>query len=416
MTLPKIPLAQAIIKHAELHGLRHVVISPGSRNAPLTIGFTGHDYFSCYSIVDERSAAFFALGLAQQTQNPVILVCTSGSALLNYFPAIAEAYYSHIPLIVLSADRPKHLIGIGDGQTIDQKGVFGSHVLMSTNLKEDIDPEQEEKDDDPMILKAIENRLERFIGIQKSIQEQNNAAIQKTFRKAINYSGPVHLNVPFAEPLYETVDSFNVKIESPPVEEETILINDELIFNLADDWNSSQKKMVLIGTANPGYIDQKWLDELANDQSVIVFTETNSNVNQPEFFPSIDKIIAPLDDEGFKELQPEILITLGGMIVSKKIKAFLREYQPRQHWHVGEHPALDTYFCLNAHVDSHPNDFFERFLSYVRVNKSSYKPKWKLIKAHRARMHEKYISGLEFTDLKVFDHILQRLPENIVLQ
>ncbi|MBT8252822.1 MAG: 2-succinyl-5-enolpyruvyl-6-hydroxy-3-cyclohexene-1-carboxylate synthase, partial [Bacteroidia bacterium] len=77
MTLPKIPLAQAIIKHAELHGLRHVVISPGSRNAPLTIGFTGHDYFSCYSIVDERSAAFFALGLAQQTQNPVILVCTS---------------------------------------------------------------------------------------------------------------------------------------------------------------------------------------------------------------------------------------------------------------------------------------------------------------------------------------------------
>ena len=83
------------------------MISPGSRNAPLTIGFTNHDFFECYSIVDERSAGFFALGMAQQLQQPVALVCTSGSALVNYYPAVTEAFYSRVPLVVISADRPE---------------------------------------------------------------------------------------------------------------------------------------------------------------------------------------------------------------------------------------------------------------------------------------------------------------------
>ncbi|MGE5942929.1 MAG: thiamine pyrophosphate-binding protein, partial [Flavobacteriales bacterium] len=124
MIYPKIPLAQTVIQLCKAKKIKHIVISPGSRNAPLTIGFTSDPYFLCYSIVDERSAAFFALGIAQKLQQPTAIVCTSGSALLNYYPAIAEAYYSDIPLVVLSADRPKHLIGIGDGQTINQKNVF----------------------------------------------------------------------------------------------------------------------------------------------------------------------------------------------------------------------------------------------------------------------------------------------------
>ena len=94
-----IPSAQLVVQHCKAKKLQNIVISPGSRNAPLIIGFTEDPYFTCYSIVDERSAAFFALGIAQQLKEPVALVCTSGSALLNYYPAIAEAFYSGIPIV-----------------------------------------------------------------------------------------------------------------------------------------------------------------------------------------------------------------------------------------------------------------------------------------------------------------------------
>ena len=114
MIQPKHSLAQSIIRLCFSHDIQHIVISPGSRNAPLTIGFTNHDFFECYSIVDERSAGFFALGMSQQLNKPVALVCTSGSALVNYYPSITEAFYSRIPLVVISADRPEHLINIGD--------------------------------------------------------------------------------------------------------------------------------------------------------------------------------------------------------------------------------------------------------------------------------------------------------------
>src|SRR5210317_1490406 len=138
MKYPKIPLAQTVVQLCKAHKIEHIVISPGSRNAPLTIGFTHDPFFKCYSIVDERSAAFFALGIAQQLKKPVALVCTSGSALLNYYPAVAEAYYSDIPLVILSADRMPHRIDIGDGQTIRQTGVFEPHLDTAAVLKPDV--------------------------------------------------------------------------------------------------------------------------------------------------------------------------------------------------------------------------------------------------------------------------------------
>src|SRR5215831_2952344 len=141
MVFPKIPLAQSIIEICNAKGVHDIIISPGSRNAPLTIGFTANPKFRCYSIADERCAAFFAMGIAQQSQKPVALVCTSGSALLNYYPAIAEAFYSQIPLIVISADRPKSKIDIGDGQTIRQENVFSNHSVYNANLAEEASEE-----------------------------------------------------------------------------------------------------------------------------------------------------------------------------------------------------------------------------------------------------------------------------------
>lgn len=142
MIYPKIPLAQSIIEICSAKGITNIIISPGSRNAPLTIGFAQNSNFNCYSIADERCANFFALGIAQQTKFPTAIVCTSGSALLNYYPAVAEAFYSQIPLIVISADRPQNKIDIGDGQTIRQQNVYENHSVFNANLTEEASEEK----------------------------------------------------------------------------------------------------------------------------------------------------------------------------------------------------------------------------------------------------------------------------------
>ena len=152
---PTIPSAQTVILSCLKLGIKDVVISPGSRNAPLTIGFASNKEFNCYSVVDERSAGFFALGIAQQTKNPVVLLCTSGSALLNYAPSVAEAFFSEIPLIILSADRPKYKINIGDGQTINQLNVFAKNILSSNALLQDLTHQTES------ILKSNKQKLLR---------------------------------------------------------------------------------------------------------------------------------------------------------------------------------------------------------------------------------------------------------------
>ena len=383
MRLPKIPLAQTIIQLCKAKGVKHIVISPGSRNAPLTIGFTNHDHFECYSIVDERCAAFFALGIAQQLKEPVAVVCTSGSALLNYYPAVAEAFYSDLPLVVISADRPAHLINIGDGQTINQKHVFANHILYEANLEE---------------------------GEQAFNERHINTALDT----AISNKGPVHINAPFNEPLYELIDNFTVNVQATNVHKEASGIAD--LSEFKELWNSSQRKMVLVGVNAPGEIDRKYLEILAEDDSVLVFTETTSNVHHKAFFPSIDKIIAPLTDKEFEELQPDILLTFGGMIVSKKIKAFLRKYQPKHHWHVDRKKAFDTFFCLSQHFKSDVNAFLNMFCAdYVSVN-SNYGPHWQDVKAYRAKMHDAYLTSISYCDLKVFDRVLGSVPDNVNLQ
>ena len=417
MHYPKIPLAQTVIQLCKAKNIKHIVISPGSRNAPLTIGFTADRFFTCYSIVDERCAAFVALGIAQQMKHPVALVCTSGSALLNYYPAIAEAYYSHVPLVVLSADRPKHLIGVGDGQTINQKDVYKNHILYSANLKLGIDDSIRQNDDEePAIIKSLENKLERFLGIKQETQQHNETEINKAINKAIIKSGPVHINIPFYEPLYETTDTLSVKPKNIPVEKRDHKIDDFIIKESLEDWNSAPKKMILVGVNDPESINQEWLDELGKDNSIVVFTETTSNIHNDDFFPSIDKLIAPLSDTEFKQLQPDILITFGGLVISKKIKAFLREYQPKDHWHIGLYKANDTFFSLNKRLEMNPNAFFKMFLPQItHFVKSDYKKQWSLLNRKRSEKHDAYLKQTPFSDLKVFDVVLKALQNDSIL-
>lgn len=380
-------LSQSLIQLCESHGVQHIVISPGSRSAPLTIGFTSHPFFKNYSIVDERCAAFFALGLAQQLKQPVALVCTSGSALLNYFPAIAEAFYSHIPLLVCSADRPLHLQEIGDGQTIQQEAVYGKHILFNANCKDG-----------------------------DAHQEANIFKIKEALHISISKKGPVHINLPFNEPLYDIVETAT-KIDNTPLPKVNLpsLTKTELIPFL-DVWNQNQKKLVLVGVLDPHSIEKKWLDILAEDDSVIVLTETTSNLHHERYNPAIDQLIAPLDAQGLKKLAPEVLITFGGMIVSKKIKAFLRNHRPEHHWHIDQQRAYDTFFCLSKHFKVTPQHFFETFLPLVDKVTSDYNPYWSSVHQHRLQKRKLYIHRIPFSDFKVYALVFNALCHNTQLQ
>lgn len=389
---PKNKLAQLVIKACEFYEVKTLVISPGSRNAPLTIGFANHPEMETLSVVDERSAAFFALGIAQQTQKPVAVVCTSGSALLNYYPAIAEAFYSQIPLIVISADRPKNMIDIGDGQTIRQENVFANHILYNANLVEG-----------------------------NEFLVSNKELLEKAFQIAINQNGPIHINVPFDDPLYELVsemEDFNfVKISkiTDSILNETPLNVDNLQ-EFANIWNSSAKKMVLLGENFPKELIQTQLNHFVKDESVIVLTEVSSNVSNLKFINCIDKIIFPLENQQLEILKPEILLTFGGMVVSKRVKEFLRNHPPKYHWHISKNSAPDTYFCLNHHFKISPELFFSQFFFLTKTQKSTYQTDWLQLKNHRINAHWDYLNKCVFSDLKVFEMALESLPSQSMLQ
>lgn len=380
---PKIPLAQAIIAIFRQKEIQHIVISPGSRNAPLTIGFTNQEGFACYSIADERCAAFFALGLAQQLQKPVAVVCTSGSALLNYYPAVAEAFYSQIPLLVVSADRPKSKIDIGDGQTIRQENVFANHIVFSANLTENASEEN-----DNLIVSAIE--------------------------MAISQKGPTHINVPFEEPLYESL------LVPTYVPEITVSNNEKAEFNLeskfVSDWHSAKKKLILVGELLPNSIEQKYVDFLAQDKSVLVLLEKTSNLHHTTFIDRIDTLVTTFLEEDKLNFQPDILLTFGGMVVSKRIKALLRSYQPKQHWHVDELRAYDTFGCLSEHFQTNISCFFNQLLAGNNPIESKYQFDFQTIWQERLVKHDNYISKIPFSDFKVFDFLSRNLPEYIQLQ
>ena len=384
MIYPKIPLAQSIIEICLAKGIKNIIISPGSRNAPLIIGFVNNPEFNCYSIADERCAAFFALGIAQQTQKPTAVVCTSGSALLNYYPAFAEAFYSQIPLIVISADRPQNKIDIGDGQTIRQENVFKNHSLYNANLTEEA---------------SVENDL------------KINQAINKAFTK----KGPVHINAPFEEPLYQTVSKLDVDVTISAFAKGKKKITIDEIIEFTNIWNKSKKKLILVGENKPNEIDAEFVESLAIDNSVVVMTETTSNLHHPSFLNNIDTIITPFSTKEFKDLQPDILITFGGMVVSKRIKAFLRQYKPAHHWHIDILRAYDTFGCLTQHFKVNPNQFFDQFLRFTIPIKSNYRSTYQDVAALRKRKHQEYLSKIAFSDFKAFEKIIASLPEDSML-
>lgn len=380
---PKIQLAQSIIEICKAKGIKHIVISPGSRNAPLTIGFTNNAYFKCYSIADERCAAFFALGMAQQLKQPVAVVCTSGSALLNYYPAFAEAFYSQIPLVVVSADRPSDKIDIGDGQTIRQENVFANHSLYNANLTENASAE-------------------------------NDFLISEALDIAYSKKGPVHINCPFEEPLYETTCHLSVFPQIHSFKEENV--NFTLDSEIINHWQTSKKILVVVGDMAPHLFPQELFNQLCENNAVLVLTEKISNVHHQNAVTNIDALITPFDEKDFEAFQPDILLTFGGMIVSKRIKAFLRKYKPNQHWHIDTLRAYDTFNALTHHFKTDVATFFKQLLRVEKTTNSDYLELTQHILLDRITKHQEYMEQIPFSDFKVFDIVSKSLPKNTHLQ
>ncbi|WP_289659881.1 2-succinyl-5-enolpyruvyl-6-hydroxy-3-cyclohexene-1-carboxylic-acid synthase [Flavobacterium panacagri] len=385
MIYPKIALAQSIIEILSAKGIVNIIISPGSRNAPLTIGFAQNPNFKCYSIADERCAAFFALGIAQQTKQPTAVVCTSGSALLNYYPAFAEAFYSQIPLIVISADRPQSKIDIGDGQTIRQENVFLNHSVFNANLTEEA-------------------------------SEENDLKINQAIETAILKKGPVHINVPFEEPLYETTEELSIQ----PIIAKFISDNSPKTIENSEEfvsiWKKAKRKLVLVGVNEANTIEKEIIENLASDPSIVVLTETTSNLHHPNFINSIDTLITPFDDSDFEAFNPEVLITFGGMVVSKRIKAFLRKYKPEHHWHIDTLRAYDTFGALTQHFEMQPNDFFKDLLLKTSFTESDYFESINSVYKERLEKRKEYLKEITFSDFKVFEKVIESLPKNSQLQ
>ncbi|MCS4304219.1 2-succinyl-5-enolpyruvyl-6-hydroxy-3-cyclohexene-1-carboxylic-acid synthase [Chryseobacterium sp. BIGb0232] len=364
------------------YGIADVVISPGSRNAPLAIHFSEIDNFNCYSIVDERSAAFVAMGMAKSEKKPVAITCTSGSAVVNYYPAVTEAFYQNIPLLVLTADRPTDFIDIFDGQTIRQKDVFHQHSYGDFQLLEDS---------------------------KENAEDINFDTIKKAIELCFEKQGPVHINIPLEEPLYELVS----ELPTFPTVEKTIKHKDyEIPSNLIAEWHTSQRIMLLVGTRDYSPELENQLTQLVKNHSVVVLSEANSNLYHEKFFRHIDRYIFNFTEEDYKTYAPDLLITVGQNVVSKKVKQFLRSARPKQHWHLDEVWQPDTYFSLTEKIEVKPEVFFSKLLKFINLEPRPYFNLWDVLRDKKDAKHQQFLNTVEFSDFYFFNKASQTVPEN----
>ncbi len=373
-------LHQAVFNTSEVcfaHGVRHAVLSPGSRNAPLTISFSRNKNIKKWSIPDERSAGFIALGIAQKLNQPVVLCCTSGTALLNYAPAIAEAFYREIPLIVLSADRPPELIDQRDGQTIRQFEVLKNHVKTTLQL--------------PIVTTDDDGQ-----NYTKSLRAGLQAAQQLPI-------GPVHLNIPFREPFYPSSDQ-DLSFDSMENWDKPIQSYENVSFPKPD--LSDKKVLVLIGQTNVGNDLKPSIEKIRNSVPVLKSPLSNLNVQ------CVDYIDLFLKDQ--PELQPDVLITSGLSVLSKKLKNFLRKNKPEIHYHLD--PAgieVDTYETQPQLIKA-PLPLFIEQLDLSSVSKTFLRD-WKALSDKSHQLLNSFLSSMAYSETTAFHKVLRSIPEDIEL-
>lgn len=377
------------------YGVRDVIISPGSRNAPLIAAVCRYGVFRTISVIDERSAAFIALGIAEITSDPVAIICTSGSAMLNYAPALAEAYYHKLPVIAITADRPSYWIGQDDSQTIRQIGALRNVTLAECNIPE---------------LNGVGKQYKSFT---HQVERDLNSVLTSCL---IMRRGPVHINVEIDEPLNGEIEIDDDIIEFQKIEtlypDSRVSVKDAR--RLAESLNG---KNVLIygGFHQPDSRLSRALSSVGMLPGVIVACEALSNVHGADIFQLTDGAITQMPE------LPDVLISFGGAPVSRLFKEFVRNNQ-MEHWHVGANEAvIDMTQQLSMRIEIPAADFFGRFagaMSHLRnhLNKeSSFKNSWKeTVKNYFSFLPD--LKSLPWCTLSAIGHILSQLPSHTNLQ
>lgn len=368
-------------------GVHHVVLSPGSRNAPLTISFARNPNLQVYSIVDERSAGFIALGMSLKLKQPVVICCTSGSALLNYSPAIAEAYYQQVPLIVISADRPPEWLDQRDGQTINQVGTLTNFVKKTFNF--------------PVDLTHPDSQWE----VNSKLNEAVNLA-------TTGPKGPMHLNFPFREPFYpdpsqelQFAEPRVYSVESPPITRDWS--------QLQQEWGQYKRRLVVAG-------QQEDLHNLPAGDFVMV-ADVISNLESEEAIRHHDLFLSNQKNEVYENLRPELLITTGKSLISKNLKQFLRAYPPLAHWHFDESGVqVDTLQHTSKLVIGDFADFSaslpktapDHFSLQVMRN---YQQGWKVMEERAFKILKDGFKNLPFSEMEAYKLVIKSLPSGIDL-
>lgn len=336
------------------HGIVDAVLCPGSRNVPIVHTISQTEGFCCHALTDERSAGFFALGRALATGKTVAVCVTSGSALVNLHPAVTEAFYQQVPLLIISADRPSAWIGQMDGQTMPQTGVFGSMVKYSCCL---------ETNDIWHVNRMV-----------------NEALLECTHRS----KGPVHINVPIEEPLYE----FGTEaLPSVRVIRRIEGLYPDKAREIAELLHQSTKRMIIIGQKPADrQVKPAYMNEL--NRGYVSLCENLANCGEGSVALNItDRLMDEVVGDRRRcagDYRPDLVITVGGHIVSKKLKNWLRQNPPKQHWHVSpEGTIADTFGCLTTVIEAEPYRFLE-MLAYITIpieEESNYPQLWRTLAA-----------------------------------
>ncbi len=383
------------------HGITNAVVCPGSRCAPLTISFNRHPNIKVRTFSDERSAAFIALGIAQETHQPVVLICTSGSAAYNFAPAIAEAFYSHTPLIILTADRPAEWIDQLDGQTIRQKEIYGGHVKKYFELPADY------------------THPDSVWFINRSINEAINLSKR-------DIPGPVQINIPLREPLYPAKDEVIEFTRSLRV------VNEEKVstpLSLADweyilqSWPSTKKVLIVGGQDFPDKKTKQLIVSFIIKHKAVLIGDVISNLHDAEqAIRHTDNFLAQAGDDLKKTLQPDLLITFGKSVISKNLKLFLRKYQSTQHWHIqssGE--VADTFQSLTKIIRCDQLSFFSKLITleeggdFEKQKRENYRLLWEAEEHRTIRAINQFFELPAFSEFHFIHEVIQSLPGSINL-
>lgn len=316
------PGALLAVELLHAYGIRHAVVSPGSRCAPLTVAMHRSGYFDLHVVIDERSAAFVGLGMALATGRTVALVCTSGSAVLNYAPALAEALYRKVPLVAISADRPMEMIDQRDSQTIRQAGALDAVVRRSIDIADVSDP--------------------RYLRYANRLMNEVLTAATTPI------PGPVHINLQFDAPLTPMA---NFRVPEAAHKITLAATRHEPEAEIGSLVRPSDKVMIVAGGNNPDERLRRVLERLSETRKAVVIAEAQSNLHGFIQSPEL---------ESASPSAPDVLITLGGSIISAKLKSYLRGCRNLHHISLGADDNFnDTFFALETCIDCEPAAFLE---------------------------------------------------------